>query len=88
MESNFNASNTGVVAIDPKTGQILTMVGSSDYFNNAIDGQVNVTIALPPTGLDIQAVRLRDSVRGRLHAGHRRLRPADAILHALLAARM
>ncbi len=43
--SNFNASNTGVVAIDPKTGQILTMIGSEDYFNNAIDGQVNVTTA-------------------------------------------
>jgi membrane peptidoglycan carboxypeptidase len=42
---NFNASNTGVVAIDPKTGQILAMVGSEDYFNNAIDGQVNVTTA-------------------------------------------
>ncbi len=43
--SKFNASNTGVVAIDPKTGQILAMVGSEDYFNNAIDGQVNVTLA-------------------------------------------
>jgi penicillin-binding protein 1C len=41
--TNFNASNTGVVAIDPKSGQILAMVGSEDYFNNAIDGQVNVT---------------------------------------------
>ena len=43
--TNFNASNTGVVAIDPKTGQILAMIGSEDYFNNAIDGQVNVTTA-------------------------------------------
>ena len=42
---NFNASNTGVVVIDPKTGQILTMVGSKDYFNNDIDGQVNITTA-------------------------------------------
>ena len=44
-EKDFNASNTGLVAIDPKTGQILAMVGSADYFNNAIDGQVNVTLA-------------------------------------------
>jgi penicillin-binding protein 1C len=50
MESNFNASNTGVVAVDPKTGQILAMVGSADYFNNAIDGQVNDTIALRQPG--------------------------------------
>jgi penicillin-binding protein 1C len=45
MATNFNASNTGLVAIDPKTGQVLAMVGSRDYFNNAIDGQVNVTLA-------------------------------------------
>ena len=42
-EKNFNASNAGLVAIDPKTGQILTMVGSRDYFDKAIDGMVNVT---------------------------------------------
>ena len=50
MQANFNASNTGVVAVDPKTGQILAMVGSSDYFNNAIDGQVNTTVALRQPG--------------------------------------
>ena len=45
MYSNFNASNAGMVAIDPKTGQILAMVGSRDYFNDDIEGKVNVTIA-------------------------------------------
>jgi 1A family penicillin-binding protein len=45
MMTNFNASNTGVVVIDPKTGEILSMVGSADFFNNSIDGQVNVTVA-------------------------------------------
>lgn len=44
MLKNFNASNTGLVAIDPKTGQILTMVGSKD-FNDPVYGQVNVTLA-------------------------------------------
>ena len=42
---NFNASNAGLVAIDPKTGQILTMVGSRDYFDPAIDGKVNIALA-------------------------------------------
>jgi len=32
------------VALDTKTGQIMAMVGSADYFNNEIDGQVNVTL--------------------------------------------
>ncbi len=43
-EKTFNAENAGLVAIDPKTGQILTMVGSRGYFDEDIDGMVNVTI--------------------------------------------
>ena len=34
--------NAAVVVIDPQTGEILTMVGSLDYFDSAIAGQVNV----------------------------------------------
>ncbi len=44
-EKNFNAKNAGLVAIDPKTGQILAMVGSRDYFNKENDGNFNVTLA-------------------------------------------
>lgn len=32
LEKSFNASNTAMVAIDPKTGDILMMVGSRNYF--------------------------------------------------------
>lgn len=39
----YNATNAALVSIDPRTGQILTMVGSRDYFNDEIDGRVNVT---------------------------------------------
>lgn len=39
------ASNAALVAVDVKTGEILTMVGSRDYFDPTIDGQVNVAIA-------------------------------------------
>ena len=42
---NFNAENAALVAIDPKTGQILTMVGSRDYFDEEIDGQFNISLA-------------------------------------------
>lgn len=45
MLKNFNASNEGLVAVDPKTGQVLAMVGSRDYFDDSIDGQVNVALA-------------------------------------------
>ncbi len=40
----YGASNAALVAIDPKTGQILSMVGSRNYFDKSVDGQVNVAI--------------------------------------------
>jgi len=40
-----NASNAAVVAIEPQRGEILAMVGSVDYNNEAIAGQVNVALA-------------------------------------------
>lgn len=36
------ADNTSLVSLDPKTGHILAMVGSRDFFNKDIDGQFNV----------------------------------------------
>jgi 1A family penicillin-binding protein len=41
-QKNFNASNNAIVVIDPKNGDILSMVGSKDYFDNAIGGNFNV----------------------------------------------
>lgn len=45
-----NVSNAAVVVLQPLTGQIMAMVGSIDYDNDAIDGRVNVTIALRQPG--------------------------------------
>jgi len=39
---NLGAENAALVAIDPKNGQLLAMVGSKNYFDSSIDGQVNV----------------------------------------------
>lgn len=44
-KKNFNAENNSLVAIDPKTGGILTMVGSRDYFDKDLDGNFNVALA-------------------------------------------
>ena len=49
-EKDWNGENAGLVAIDPKTGQILTMIGSRDYFDKAIDGNYNVATALRQPG--------------------------------------
>ncbi len=40
-----NVNNAAVVVIRPETGEILAMVGSLDYNNEEIDGQVNVALA-------------------------------------------
>lgn len=45
-----NANNAAVVALDPHTGQILTMLGSPDYFDETIDGAVNAALALRQPG--------------------------------------
>ncbi len=42
--TKYNASNAALVSLDTKTGQILAMVGSKDYFDTKIDGNVNVTL--------------------------------------------
>lgn len=41
----YNAENAALVAVDPQNGDVLTMVGSRDYFDEEIDGNFNVAIA-------------------------------------------
>jgi penicillin-binding protein 1C len=42
--TSYGFNNAGLLALDPNTGEILAMVGSVDYFNDDIQGQVNVTL--------------------------------------------
>lgn len=42
--TKYNASNAALVAINVSDGEILAMVGSRDYFNDEIQGQVNVAL--------------------------------------------
>lgn len=44
-EKQYNASNASLVAMDPNTGEILTMIGSRNYFDENIDGKFNVALA-------------------------------------------
>ena len=50
IDNDFGASNTGIIAIDPKTGEVLAMVGSRDYFNREDEGNFNITTALRQPG--------------------------------------
>jgi 1A family penicillin-binding protein len=44
------ASNAGMVALDPASGEVLAMVGSKDYFDPSIDGNVNITTSARQPG--------------------------------------
>ena len=50
----FKASNSGLVATDPKTGDMLVMVGSRDYFSTAVEGNFNVALASRQPGSSIK----------------------------------
>jgi membrane peptidoglycan carboxypeptidase len=51
-----DVNNAAVVALKPGTGEILAMVGSLDYFNEAIDGQVNVALSPRQPGSSIKPI--------------------------------
>lgn len=50
-----NAGNGAVVVLKPVTGEILAMVGSKDYYDDNIDGRVNVTTAERQPGSTVKA---------------------------------
>ncbi len=45
LSVDHNVSNASVVSLNPRTGEILVMVGSLDYWDENIDGQFNVALA-------------------------------------------
>ncbi len=49
-----NVSNAAVVVAKPASGEIIAMVGSIDYENEAIDGSVNVSTAFRQPGSTIK----------------------------------
>ncbi len=52
----YNVSNGAAVISDPKTGEILAMVGSKDYFDTSIDGNVNIALSLRQPGSSIKPI--------------------------------
>src|SRR3989338_7738358 len=44
-KEKYKAGNAALVAIDPKTGDVLALVGSKDYYNIAEEGNFNVITA-------------------------------------------
>ncbi|HLD92067.1 MAG TPA: PBP1A family penicillin-binding protein [Patescibacteria group bacterium] len=53
---NLNVGNAAIIVLDPKTGEVLAMVGSVDYFDTKNGGNVNVTIRPRQPGSSIKVI--------------------------------
>jgi penicillin-binding protein 1C len=56
LRPTYDLSNAALVALKPGTAEILTMVGSADFDNVAISGQVNVAVRQRQPGSAIKPV--------------------------------
>lgn len=52
----YHVSNGAAVVMDPKTGQILSLVGSADYFDTKNDGNFNVALAPRQPGSSLKPI--------------------------------
>jgi len=55
-EKNYKAQNASLVSLDVATGDILAMVGSKDFFNDSIDGQVNIALSSRQPGSSFKPI--------------------------------
>jgi membrane peptidoglycan carboxypeptidase len=55
-DKGLRISNGAALITEPKSGQILAMVGSKDYYAGDIDGKYNVTTALRQPGSSIKPI--------------------------------
>ncbi len=53
---NLKVTNAAGLITNPQTGEILAMVGSRDYFDFGVDGQVNITTSLRQPGSAIKPI--------------------------------
>ncbi len=54
--TRLKISNGAAVVTKPNTGEIISLIGSKDYFDDSIDGQVNITTALRQPGSSIKPI--------------------------------
>lgn len=57
-------NNGSVVVMDPQTGAVLAMVGSADFENQSIDGEVNVALTPQQPGSSIKPVVYLTAMEG------------------------
>ncbi len=67
--TNLHVGNGAALVTNPKTGEILAMVGSKDYFNLQDQGNVNVTTSSRPPGSSIKVVNYAAALENGFTAG-------------------
>jgi penicillin-binding protein 1C len=58
-----NANNAALVALDPRTGEVIAMVGSPNYFDAKTSGAVNATLALRQPGSAFKPITYAAAMR-------------------------
>ena len=64
--AKYRVSNAAALVTKPATGEILAMVGSKNYFDQSIDGQVNVTLRLRQPGSSIKPLNYVTAFESKL----------------------
>lgn len=62
----YRVGNGAGMVIKPDTGEILSMIGSKDYFDTSEDGQVNVTLAERQPGSSIKPLMYATAFQKKL----------------------
>jgi penicillin-binding protein 1C len=66
LQGRFDNNNAALVALRPGTNDILAMVGSLDFFDESIDGQVNVATSLRQPGSSIKPILYATAINDNL----------------------
>ncbi len=64
--ARYKADNAALTALDPKTGQILAMVGSLDYFDTAHQGNFNVATSPRQPGSSFKPIAYATAFKGTM----------------------
>jgi len=62
----YQVSNGAAMVVKPNTGEILSMIGSTDYFDSENDGQVNVAIAERQPGSSIKPIMYATAFQNKI----------------------
>lgn len=63
-----NAGNSAVIVLNPNNGQILSMVGSIDFSDESIDGQVNMSVSPRQPGSSFKPITYLTALKKGLTA--------------------